>query len=212
MSVYISVLWGLYFKFYKGMQNLYGVLCAFFNAITPMCRSPPRNFDFNSRFLGGLIMYKKPKRVKKKDNPYTIKKEENNFIICFKDTLGKLQEVNVTEEIYVEFDKFELDDKKEMNEFDRHIEHFKTYEELLEQRAKYKTISMEDDYIQKSSFKELKKAINKLPEPQRRRIKKYYFEDKNEYQIAEEENTTHQAISQSLKIGRENLKNFLNFF
>ena len=71
-------------------------------------------------------MYKKPKRVKKKDNPYIIKKEENNFIICFKDTLGKLQEVNVTEEIYVAFDKFELDDKKEMNEFDRHIEHFKT--------------------------------------------------------------------------------------
>ena len=59
MSVCISVLWGLYFKFYKGMQNLYGVLCAFFNAITPMCRSPPRNFDFNSRFLGGFVYVRK---------------------------------------------------------------------------------------------------------------------------------------------------------
>ena len=55
MSVYISVLWGLYFKFYKSIQNLYGVLCAFFNVITPMCRSPPRSFDFNSRFLGGFV-------------------------------------------------------------------------------------------------------------------------------------------------------------
>ena len=57
MSVYISVLWGLYFKFYKGIQNLYGVLCAFFNVIIPMCRSPPRSFDFNSRFLGGFYKW-----------------------------------------------------------------------------------------------------------------------------------------------------------
>ena len=59
MSVYIFVLRGFNFKFYKGMQNLYGVLCAFFNATTPMCRSPPRNFDFNSRFLGGFVYVRK---------------------------------------------------------------------------------------------------------------------------------------------------------
>ena len=58
MSVYIFVLRGFNSKFYKGMQNLYGVLCAFFNATTPMCRSPPRSFDFNSRFLGGFYMDK----------------------------------------------------------------------------------------------------------------------------------------------------------
>ena len=51
MSVYISVLWGLNFKFYKGIQNLYGVLCAFFNVIAPMCRSPPRDLILYFKFL-----------------------------------------------------------------------------------------------------------------------------------------------------------------
>ena len=99
-----------------------------------------------------------------------------------------------------------------MNEFDRHIEHSEIYEESLVKRAKEKTISMEDEFIQKATFEELKRAIEMLPEPQKRRIKKYYFDDKNEYQIAEEERTTHQAIDQSLKIGRENLKKFLKNF
>ena len=68
MSVYISVLWGLYFKFYKGMQNLYGVLCAFFNATTPMCRSPPTNMNFKFVLIGGFYLEDINKRKE-----YTIK-------------------------------------------------------------------------------------------------------------------------------------------
>lgn len=53
---------------------------------------------------------------------------------------------------------------------------------------------MEDEIIKKSTFDELKKAIELLPEVQKRRIKKYYFEDKTEQQIAEEENATQQSV------------------
>lgn len=157
-------------------------------------------------------MDENPKRMKKKDNPYSIRKDGNDYFVSFKDALGIYQDIKVTEDVYAVFDKFELDDKKEMNEFDRHIEHSEIYEESLVKRAKEKTISMEDEFIQKATFEELKRAIEMLPEPQKRRIKKYYFDDKNEYQIAEEERTTHQAIDQSLKIGRENLKKFLKNF
>ena len=43
-------------------------------------------------------------------------------------------------------------------------------------------------------------------------IKKYYFEDKTVYQIAEEENATHQAISKSLKQAIEKLQKIYTLF
>ncbi len=157
-------------------------------------------------------MDKNPKRIKKKDNPYSIRKNGNEYFVSFKDALGVYQEIKVTAKVYAAFDRFELDDKKEMNEFDRHIEHSEIYENNLELRSKDKTISMEDEFIQKATFEELKNAIEKLPEIQKRRIKKYYFEDKNEHQIAEEEKTTQQAINYTLTIARNNLKNYLKNF
>ena len=74
------------------------------------------------------------------------------------------------------FDRFELDDLSEMNEYDNHIEHSEIFENNLESRAKDKQILLEDMIIQKETFEKLKKAINELPEIQKRRIKKYYFD------------------------------------
>ena len=68
---------------------------------------------------------------------------------------------------------------------------------------------MEDEIIKKSIFDELKKAIELLPEVQKRRIKKYYFEDKTEQQIAEEENATQQSVHIILERALENLKKYL---
>lgn len=96
-----------------------------------------------------------------------------------------------------------------MNEYDNHIEHSEIYENNLEARAKDKPMSLEDKVIQKSTFEELKKAIDSLPNIQRRRIKKYYFEEKNEIQIAKEENATHQAVHKSLSNALIKLKEIL---
>ena len=52
-------------------------------------------------------------------------------------------------------------------------------------------------------------AIKQLPEVQQRRIKKYCFEEKKEYEIAEEEGTTQQAINKSLRQARQKLKEIL---
>ena len=96
-----------------------------------------------------------------------------------------------------------------MNEYDNHIEHSEIYENNLNKRAKEKEISLEDYIIQKYSFLELKKAIDELPAIQRERIKKYYFEEKNEYEIAEEEGVSHQAIHIGLDRARNKLKEIL---
>ena len=68
---------------------------------------------------------------------------------------------------------------------------------------------LEDLIIQESTFNELKKAINLLPEVQRRRIKKYYFDDKSEVQIALEEKVSQKNVSKSLAVARTNLKEIL---
>ena len=120
-----------------------------------------------------------------------------------------MQNVEVTETIYKAFDRFELDDLSEMNEFDNHIEHSEVFENNLNDRAMDKPISLEDEVIRKSTFDELKKAIEMLPEVQKRRIKKYYFEDKTEQQIADEENATHQSVHIILERAIENLKKIL---
>ena len=153
-----------------------------------------------------------PKRRKYKDNLYTIKKEGNTYFVSFKDVLGTIQELEITKEVYQIFDEFELKDLSQMNEFDNHIEHSEIYENNLEKRAKEKTISIEDDFIQKATFEELKKAIEMLPKVQKRRVKKYYFQDMGEIEIANQEGVSQKNVSETLKAARKNLKKFLEKF
>ena len=156
-------------------------------------------------------MAERPKRRRYKDNPYTLNyiESKNIYTVSFKDVKGKLQEVEINKEIYIAFDRFELDDLSEMNEYDNHIEHSEIFENNLESRAKDKPILLEDMIIQKITFEKLKEAINLLPEVQRRRIKKYYFEDKNEKEIANEEKISQKNVSKSLAVAKRNLKEIL---
>ena len=156
-------------------------------------------------------MAERPKRRRYKDNPYTLNyiESKNIYTVSFKDVKGKLQEVEINKEIYIAFDRFELDDLSEMNEYDNHIEHSEIFENNLESRAKDKPILLEDMIIQKVTFEKLKEAINLLPEVQRRRIKKYYFEDKNEKEIANEEKISQKNVSKSLAVAKRNLKEIL---
>ena len=60
-------------------------------------------------------------------------------------------------------------------------------------------------------YLELKKYINELSDIQRRRLKKYYFEDKTFEQIAQEEGCTKRAVKFSIDIALEKIsQNFKN--
>lgn len=157
-------------------------------------------------------MGQRPKRRKYKDNPYSLNyiEEKNIYLISFKDSYGRLQEVEVSRKIYEAFDRFELDDLSELNEYDNHIEHSEIYENNLVSRQKDKSQLLEDYIIQEFTFEELRNAINLLPEIQKRRIKKYYFEEKTQQQIANEENVDIRSIQYSLNIALKKLKKFLN--
>ena len=156
-------------------------------------------------------MAERPKRRKYRDNPYTLNyiEEKNIYIVSFKDVKGHIQKVEVSEAVQKAVDRFELDDLSEMNEYDNHIEHSEIFENNLESRAKDKPILLEDIIIQKSTFEELKKAINILPEVQKRRIRKYYFDDMSELEIALEEKVSQKNVSKSLAVAKRNLKEIL---
>lgn len=118
-------------------------------------------------------MAESPKRRKCKDNPYTLNyiEEKNIYTITFKDVKGQLNKVEVSEEVYRVFDKFELQDIKELNEYDRHIEHSEIFENNLEARALNKQIPTDEIVENKINNEKLRAAIQELPKIQRERLK-----------------------------------------
>jgi len=159
-------------------------------------------------------MADRPKRRKYKDNPYTLNyiEEKNIYMVSFKDVRGKLQKIEVSEEIYKTFDRFELDDLSEMNEYDNHIEHSEVFENNLTEKAMDKPMLVDEIVESEVINEELKKAIDSLSDIQRRRIKMYYFENMNLREIAAKENCAIMSVKDSINVGlkklEENLKNF----
>lgn len=161
-------------------------------------------------------MKERPKRRRKKDNPYILNYNDNSkiYTVSFKDVKGNIQIVEINKEIYDCLDKFELNDLSEMNEFDRHIEHSYIYENKINDRAFIKTESVEDIVENKIISDKLKKAIDELSLIQRKRIKMYYFEGLSQKEIAEVEGVSLRAVQYTLNEAiselRKILKNYKN--
>ncbi len=151
------------------------------------------------------------KRKRDKYNPYKLLFDQNNqkYIIIFKDSQNINFSVEVTEEIYFTFDSFELEDKSQMNKYDRHIEHSKITEVTLNKRAVNKECTIEEVIFSNIEKEQVHKAILKLPEIQRRRIKMYFFEELTQKEIANREGASIRAVQYSIKIGLEKLKKLL---
>ena len=65
-----------------------------------------------------------PKRRKDKYNPYKLSyfKDEGKYIIQLKQNKTINYFIEVSKEIYSAFNSFELEDKSQMNKYERHIE------------------------------------------------------------------------------------------
>ena len=159
-------------------------------------------------------MAERPKRRKHKDNPYTLEfiEEKNSYRVSFRDVKGKFRRVEVNKEVYQAFDRFELDDLSELNEFDNHIEHSEVYENNLNERAMDKPLGVDEIVENNIRDEKIRKAISTLSDIQKRRIIKYYFEEKTEYEIAKEENATQQSVHIGLERAKEKLKEILKNF
>ena len=71
--------------------------------------------------------------------------------------------------------------------------------------------SIEEDLINRMTIKELKDLISELPDNQRRRIIKYYFEDMTLDEIAKEEHVNKSSIKRAIDNAIKNIsKKFKN--
>ena len=146
------------------------------------------------------------KRRKSKDNPYTIFDEEGKLYVTFKDGKGIKHKIEVNNDIFNFFDDSELHDVRELNEFDRHIEHSEQSENTLHKKILSKDVHLEDIMISKMRNGQLKKMLFCLTPLQRERVILFYWERFSCPEIAEMQGCTKQAVSLSIRRARKKLK------
>ena len=154
-------------------------------------------------------MDKRPKRRKDKYNPYTLCSEKGRYYVYFVDVNNRIQMVKVSKSVFETFNIFELEDISQMNEYDRHYEHSEIYESTLHERGAINVECMEEYLDNTQDMENLHMAIKNLPEVQKRRLKKYYFEEKTFDKIALEEGCTYQCVQRSVYRAVEKIKNIL---
>ena len=91
-----------------------------------------------------------PRRAKAKDNPYTIYTTGSDtghpkYILEFTDGQKRPQRLEIDQALYELFDQFELEDKRFLNEVDRHYEHIDLTEAEIEHRAAFPKESLEEE-------------------------------------------------------------------
>lgn len=148
-------------------------------------------------------MVNRPKRRKDKDNPYSLDFKENSYVVSFKTNKNEYKEVKVSEKVFKAFDKFELEDISQLHKVDKHIDmrvidNTEYMDIILFNNAVNDEISIEEQIENKILQEELKKAILELSEVQKRRVIKYYFENKTLQKIAEEEGCSIASVKESL--------------
>lgn len=96
--------------------------------------------------------------------------------------------------------------KRGTNETERHWEQNEVTESTLYNRVLYPIKSVEDIVVENERNEIIHNAIRELNKSQKRKLIKYYYEEKTEAEIGKEEKQSHQAISKGLKLARNNIK------
>ena len=150
-----------------------------------------------------------PNRKKDKLNPYTLSVENNTYYISFTDGQGAFHKQEINQDLYSAFDRFELDDISQINEASRHLSEMGMSEESLCHLIADPSESTEDRVYRRIMYQKLHKAIDQLPDIQRRRVILYYFEGHTYEQIAQMEGCSKRAVKFSVDIALKKLKDYL---
>ena len=118
---------------------------------------------------------------------YTLREESTEsgtrYFISFKDGQGKSHELEVSEQFFMEFRQMERRNRNLLQWDERHREFSEVWDETLNRRALKLPKSIEEQMIEAERAELLCKAVDGLPEIQRRRFLLYYEYEFNFYQI-----------------------------
>lgn len=157
---------------------------------------------------------KRPKRRRDKDNPYELfsvgaDTQSPSYYIRFSDGQGAEHCLEIEKRIYDLLNRFELDDLRFLNEYDRHHEHLELSEQQLHERSATEVDSVEDTVLRRLEHVKLHIAIRRLSEKQRRRLMLHYFGGYKIQEIANMEECDQSVISRSITAAEKKLKKYL---
>ena len=128
---------------------------------------------------------------------------EHNILSTLRDGQGVLHEVNVSYDFFMAFRRLELDNRKLENWDYRHREFNEVWNETLNRRALKLPKSVDELIIEEEQAELLYKAINALPDIQKRRFLLYHEYDYTFYEIGKMEHCRPQAVRCSVILARE---------
>lgn len=150
-------------------------------------------------------------------NPYKLRieivQEEKHFYVSFLSSEKEKVETEVTAAIAeMLFQKFVRTERNLKRSDERNLEHSELTEQALHQRALHQPKPLEDEVFTKLQKELLWKAIETLPNIQRRRVILYYFEGFTYEQIARIEGCSFRAVKYSVDCAKDKLKNIFKIF
>ena len=118
---------------------------------------------------------------------YTLREESTEsgkrYFISFKDGQGEHHELEVSEQLFIEFRQMERRNRNLQQWNQRHREFNEVWDETLYRRALRVPKSLDERMIEKERNELFYKAVARLPEIQRRRFLLYYEYDFNPKEV-----------------------------
>ncbi|MGN0973410.1 MAG: RNA polymerase sigma factor [Bacilli bacterium] len=144
---------------------------------------------------------------------YEISVENGNFTkATFIDADGNEININLEEDLRLEFDRRRKEEFKEQYEKRKHIDTFIKDDYIFEVKTSNISYSIEDKYIEEEKKDKIIKEICKLPAPQNRRVFMSVVSKYSLTKIANIEGVSVNAIKSSIMIGKKKLQKILRNF
>ena len=146
-------------------------------------------------------------------NPYFLRIEAiggiTHYFVSFVDGQALSHETEVSRPVYLEFLRFVKAERRLRRWDERHIEQSDLTDETIYRRALLPSKSAEEAAFDSMRNKDLRLAIQLLPEPQRRRFVLYHEFGFTYQQIADMEGCSFQAVAKAIKGAELAIKIFL---
>jgi RNA polymerase sigma-70 factor (ECF subfamily) len=145
-------------------------------------------------------------------NPYTLRTEVaggiTRYFVSFADCRAVLRETEVSRPVYLEFLRF-VRLERNLRRFDeRHTEQSVLTDETLNRRALYPPKDLEETVFAGERSEQLRRAIQSLPEIQRRRFVLHHEFGLTYGQIARLEDCSLQVVAKAVKAAEKNIKKY----
>ena len=142
-------------------------------------------------------------------NHYTLRFEEDEditrYFVSFTDGEDRFHDTEVSRPVYLKFLSFIKNERNLRRWDERHREQFDLTDEMIHNRALHAPKSVEDIVLDNLRYKQLRQAIQNLPEIQRRRFILYYKSGLTYVQIAQMEGCSARAVEYSVEIAKEKI-------